>query len=485
MYWFGSRLLILLWLTALLAGAATLPTCLHAQQSSPAQTPSSTKSPSPSEPATAEDDELTTMFPHSESSRYWLSGQANIILQWHPSFHSPYGGPNSLSPAAQSATSRVFTLYTGLELTSTTELLADVESSSGGGIGAAVGLAGFTNLDVVRTAQGTPIPVGPPYLARLMIHQIVPLGRARAAAARGPLGLWTSLPARRLEFRLGKASLADFFDVNSVGSDSHLQFLNWTVVNNGAYDYAADTRGYTWLAMVEFDAGRWSLRFAEALMPKVANGIHLDADLARARSENVEAELRGHFLPHRAGVVRALSYVNHADMGSYHEAIEAFLAGRDKVPDVTQHRRQGRIKYGFTANFEQALTGNLTAYGRFGWNEGHNESFAYTEVDQHVSFGAALAGPAWHRRYDRLGGAFALNAISGDHRRYLALGGSGFLLGDGNLNYGRERIFEGYYTAHIWRGTFVSIDLQHLDNPGYNRDRGPVLVPAARLHIDF
>ena len=437
-------------------------------------------------PPTA-DDPPTTMFPHAESGRYWISGQGNVVFQWHPAFPAKYSGRNSLSPQAQSSTTHVLTLYTAYRLTQTTEVIADVEDSTGGGIGGAFGLAGFTDLDAVRTAQGIPLSKSP-YLARLMLRQIIPLSGNQITAERGPFGIISPVPERRLEIRIGKFSLPDFFDLNSGASDSHLQFLNWTVDNNGAWDYAANTRGYTDGAIIEYDDARWSVRFAEALMPKTANGINLDADVARARSENMEFEFRNfpaRLRPGRSGAVRLLSYINHGDMGSYREAINAFLDGRDKTPDVTKHRRQGRIKYGFGANFEQELTSRARVFGRFGWNEGHNESFAYTEVDQAILLGADYKGETWHRRYDRVGGAFSLNAISGDHREYLALGGIGFLLGDGKLTYGRERIFEGYYTLHVWRGIFTSFDLQHINNPGYNQDRGPVLVPTLRLHVDF
>jgi len=261
--------------------------------------------------------------------------------------------------------------------------------------------------------------------------------------------------------------------------------MNWTDDNNGAYDYAANTRGYTWGALVEYDDRWWSARYAEALMPKVANGEHLDADFTRAHAENVELEFRRQFLPHRDGRLRLLSYVNHADMGSYRESIDQFLAGRTPVPEIIATRRQGRIKYGFGVNVEQALGHGLRSFARWGWNNGRTESFAYTEVDQTLSMGGDLRGDAWHRRLDKMGAAFILNAISGDHREYLRLDGSGFLLGDGGLTYGRERIFEGYYTFHVWRGVFTSVDLQHVNDPGYNRDRGPVLVPSLRLHVDF
>ncbi len=452
---------------------------------SPAEPPqASTLNSSTQESGPAADSATLTMFPHSDSTHWWISGQANIILQWHPSFPSKYSGPNSLSAPAQSATSRVFTLYTGYEVTDTTEVFVDIEDSTGGGIGNALGLAGYTNLDVVRTAAGVPLSLAP-YLARALLRQIIPLSSERVSTERNWLNLATSLPKRRLEFWVGKFTLPDFFDTNGPGSDSHLQFLNWTVDNSGAYDYAANTRGYTDGVMVEYDDGRWSVRFAEALMPKVANGIQLDADLARARSENFETDYRGGFLHHRDGVVRLVAYLNDANMGSYREAIDQFLAGKTSQPDIIATRRQGRHKYGVDLNFEQNLTDKVRAFGRWGWNDGRNESFVYTEVDRALELGGDYSGDAWRRKNDRAGAAFSLNAISGDHARYLALGGIGFLLGDGALNYGREKIFETYYTAHVWRGTFVSFDLQHVNSPGYNRDRGPVLVPGLRLHVDF
>jgi hypothetical protein len=431
------------------------------------------------------DDTPLTIFPHSETSRYWISGQANVVFQWHPTFPAKYSGPNSLSPGAQSATTHILTLYTGYQVTKTTEVLVDLEDATGGGIGNALGLAGFTDLDAVRTVQGVPLSTEP-YLARFIVRQIIPLSDERITAERGPMGLATSLPARRVELRVGKFSLADFFDLNSGGSDSHLQFLNWTVDNNGVYDYAANTRGYTDAAMIEYDDHSWTVRFAEAMMPKVANGIHLDADIARARAENLEGEWLRNFVPGRAGVVRVLTFLNHANMGNYREAIDEFLEGETGTrPSIVATRRQGRHKYGFGLNFEQDLASQFGIFARLGWSDGRNESFAYTEVDRSAEGGAYFKGASWHRRYDRAGAVFTINGISGDHARYLALGGLGFLLGDGGLSYGGEKIFETYYTAHVWRGIFASFDLQHINDPGYNEARGPVLVPGLRAHIDF
>ncbi len=452
----------------------------HAQNTPPSP---AAQAPPQAESAPATDaDQPATLFPHSESSRYWVSGQTNIILQWHPSFPAKYTGINSLQPQGENATSQWLTLYTGIALTPTTELLIDPEVAAGRGLSASVGVAGFPNLDVVRipALKGNKF-----YLARFLLRQVIPLSQEKVAAQRGPLSLATSLPVRRLELRIGKLSLVDFFDLNSAGSDSHLQFMNWAVDNNAAYDYAANTRGYTWGGLVEYDARRWALRFAEAFMPKVANGINLDADLRRAHSENVEVEFRSNFLPGRAGAVRLLSYVNHANMGIYREAVDDFLAGRTPVPDITAHPLRTTIKYGFGANLEQALNTWLTAFARWGWNEGQHESFAYTEVDQTILVGVGARGKSWRRKLDRAGIAFVSNGISRDHQQYLALGGTGFQLGDARLTYGRETIVESYYTVHVWHGVFGALDLQHITNPGYNRDRGPVLVPALRLHLEF
>jgi high affinity Mn2+ porin len=455
---------------------------LSAQQAGPPQ-PSAEASADPA--ATASDDATLVMFPHAEWDRLWLSGQANFISQYHPGFHSPYQAKNSLTPEAQDATSRVLTLYTGLRLTNSTELLCDVQETGGHGVSEALGMAGFFNLDVVRN----PTLSKAPYVARLMWHQIIPLGSRKIVSERTPYSLFRELPERRLELRFGKMSLADFFDLNTYGTDSNLQFMNWAVDNNGAYDYAADTRGFTFAAMLEYHDKNYVVRFAEALMPKVANGIHLDADLSRARAENLEFELHGKiFRKPPAGVLRLLTFVNHANMGNYRDAVNACLQSADPatcVPDITKHPLQTSVKYGFGANFEQPLTDWAGLFGRWGWNEGQHESYVYTEVDQTWQIGVGGNGKRWGRKNDRMGLVFVSNGISHDHALYLANGGFGFLLGDGKLNYGRENILESYYTLHAWRGIFPSFDVQYAVHPGYNMDRGPVIVPSLRLHVEF
>jgi high affinity Mn2+ porin len=440
--------------------------------------PPATSSPAPTE---APDDPLPTMFPHLESDRVWLSGQSNFIFQTHPPFHAAYSGPNSLDPNYEKATSRVLTLYTGIQLNASTEFLLDIEEAGGAALSTGLGLAGNTNLDIVRN----PFLSKAPYVGRGMIHKVFALSKDKVQNDRSFLSLFRELPRRRLEIRFGKFSMVDFFDQNSVGSDTHFQFTNWTVDNNGAYDYAADTRGYTVGVTADYEDGNWGFRFAEALMPKVANGIDLVWKVWQAHAENFEYELRHGLIPKKPGVIRLLAFTNYANMGIYREAVAQFKQGLVPRPDITNHPWHITRKYGFGVNLEQNLARDLTAFARFGWGNGKTESFAYTEVDQTFAAGLGANGALWHRRYDRAGVAVVTNGICKDHQIYLADGGLGFLLGDGALRYGRESIVETYYTAHVWRGIYIAPGLQHINNPGYNQDRGPVLAPSLRLHVEF
>ncbi|MDB4956578.1 MAG: Carbohydrate-selective porin [Myxococcales bacterium] len=411
------------------------------------------------------------------AERWWLSGQLNVIAQAQPGFHSPYSGENSLQSSNHLAVSFVATVYAALEITPTTALMVAGESAGGDGLSSALGLGGFTNLDVVRNPT-----LGPkPYVGRVLVDQIIPLSAETVLVERIPFDVLRRLPVRRIEIRAGKLSTVDLFDLNSSGSDSHRQFMNWTVDNNGAYDYAADTRGYTYGGVIEYVEPRWAVRYGMLLMPTVANGIDYDTDLAHARGENHEVDLRECIAGH-PGIVRLLAFWNHAKMGRYNDAIAEVRQGLVTVPDITATRLAGRVKYGFGANVEQEITDTLHAFARVGWNEGQYESFAYTEVDNTVlaGFDLYVRGGA-----DKLGVAAVTNGLSQPHKQYLELGGKGFLLGDGRLHYGREDILETYYTARAYRGVFPALDVQVIAHPGYNTDRGPVVVGSVRLHIEI
>jgi len=420
--------------------------------------------------ARADDSNELYLVNHPDAD-WWLSAQGNSILQTQPGFHSPYQGANSLRPSDHAEVSFVGTVFAGYEITRTTAIILTGESAGGNGLSTALGVAGFTNLDVVRN----PSLGATPYVGRAFIDQAIPLSDERVASERQPLRIFHKVPARRIEIRAGKVSTADFFDVNAIGSDSHLQFMNWTVDNNGAYDYAADTRGYTLGGVVDYVEPRFAVRYGLFLMPTVANGIDYDFGLTHARGENLELELHGCLAGGHPGVLRILAFWNHAKMGNYDEA-NAMMA----PPVIEMTRKEGRLKYGFGINGEQEIMPGLRAFGRIGWNEGKNESFAYTEVDNTV-----LAGIDYALWRGKLGVAAVSNGISKPHRTYLGLGGKGFLLGDGQLSYGREDIFETYYTLRSYRGVFPALDVQAIANPGYNTDRGPVLVGSVRLHVEI
>ena len=446
----------------------------------PQAVPPPNLTPEPAQTEAPPEETVESVLPHFATSRIWLAGQANFIFQTHPGFFALYSGPHSLHPYYEEDVSRVLTLYSGFRVNNSFELIGDLEEAGGGALSQGFGLAGNTDLDIVRN----PLLSKAPYLARGMVHKVFALSRDKVENDRNSLSLFEELPRRRIEVRFGKFSMPDFFDQNSVGSDTHFQFINWTICNNGAWDYAADTRGYTVGAVIDYEDRNWGFRVGEGLMPRVANGIDLVWKFWQAHAENYEFEWRHGVIPGKSGVVRLLGYTNYANMGIYR--VQNNLAEQSATtPDITAHPWHITRKYGFDVNLEQNLTPYLTAFGRFGWDNGKTESFAYTEVDQTFAEGVGANGAWWHRKQDRAGVAVVTNAIKKDHQEYLALGGLGFLLGDGALRYGRETVEETYYTAHVWRGVYLSPGLQHINNPGYNRDRGPVVVPTFRLHVEF
>jgi len=447
----------------------------------------------PAEPTAeaAADDASPTMFPHPDGARYLVAGQANIVFQAHAPFHSPYSGTNSFLARGEYKTSLVGTIFTGFRVVKSdryaTDGIFDVEAAGGRGLSEALGLAGFTNLDVVRN----PSLGSTPYLARYEIHQVVGLTDRMVDADRTSFSLETKLPERRLEFWVGRMSLPDLIDLNSIGTDSHLQFLNWSIDNNGAWDYAANTRGYTDAAVGEYTDRDFTVRYGLAAMPTVANGIDLEYDLRKASGQNVELEYRqgpGVWIPalrKRKGAVRILGFVNHANMGDYRVQNMLFALGKTAAPDITAHTPKPTMKYGVGWNFEQEFSENGRVYAQFGWNEGQHESYAYTEIDQTMAVGGDYKMTRIGRANDKFGITVVTNAIKRDHQWYLQHGGLGFLLGDGGLQYAREDIVEAYYNYHAWKGVYYALDEQFIAHPGYNEARGPVMVESVRMHVDF
>jgi hypothetical protein len=282
---------------------------------------------------------------------------------------------------------------------------------------------------------------------------------------------------------VGRFTVTDFFDKNRYSNDPRSQFMGWAVMYNGAWDYPADVRGYTWGWMHEFHTSNLSFRYASAAMPRVANGLRFDRRLFVNRGDVFEAERRFTLNKH-AGTLRLLNYENHADAGTYAKAI---LLARETgtVPDVTLTRKNGTLKYGFGINMDQEVTKDFGVFARLGWNDGKTESFAFTAMDRLATGGVSFTGTRWHRPNDTVATELTVGGISGVHAEYLAMGGHDFLIGDGHLEYGPECVWETYYNARVYKGVFASFDLQHVANPAYNQQRGPVWIPSIRLHIEF
>ena len=290
-------------------------------------------------------------------------------------------------------------------------------------------------------------------------------------------------PLKRYTIVVGRFTVTDFFDNNSYSHDPRTQFMGWAVMYNGAWDYAADVRGYTWGWVHELHMRNWSLRYASAMMPKVANGSQLDRRVFVNRGDMFEGEYR-YTLSKHPGTIRLLNYENHADAGTYATAIhQAELTGG--VPDVIATRRNGTLKYGFGVNLEQEVTKDIGVFARLGWNDGKTESFAFTAIDRLATGGVSITGRRWHRPFDTVATELTTSGISGVHALYLALGGHDFLIGDGRLEYGPEYIEESYYSARLFPGFFASFDLQHVANPAYNQQRGPLWISSIRLHMEF
>jgi high affinity Mn2+ porin len=399
------------------------------------------------------------------------------VTQYHPSFYAPYGGPNSLSADAEDATAFVTTVYSDTRLWRGAELLFNPEMSGGKGLSKTLGVAAFPNGIVYRV--GDPAPAV--YLARLAISQTFPLGGGKLTNERAKNELAGTRDRNQLAITVGRLSVIDVVDANRYANDATEQFLNWALFASGAYDYPADTRGYTWGALADLAYDWWSVRGGIALEPKYANLETLDWRIGKSRGLVAEYEAR-----YKVGGLRGawslLAFVNQARMGSY----EQWLAKPGAYPNgIADTRADGRTKYGFALSLEQELNRTLGAFMRLSWNDGHNESWAFTEIDQSLALGVVQQGLAWNRPGDEIGAAVVVSGLSPWHRRYLEEGGTGFILGDGKLNYGPEVISDLYYKFRLNEYLSLSAFYQPIVNPGYNQDRGPVHVFSGRFHVAF
>jgi len=415
--------------------------------------------------------------PPAPEARFDAHFQFTSVTQYHPTFSADYSGQNSLLPEADHATTVTSTLFLGARLWKGAEIYANPEISGGAGIGSTLGVAGFPNGEATRV--GNPEPHV--YLARAMLRQTFALGPDSEAVEDEANQLRGQLPVRRWSLTVGKFSIMDFFDDNAYSHDPRTQFLNWADWTAGAWDFAADTRGYTYGFVFERADRDWTVLFGGTAQPKVANGAQFDHDLLHAYSLEAEYERRFQ-LGGRKGAARLIVFYNRADMGSYREAVEQ--AGPEP-PDITATRRVGRAKAGFAVNVEQDVGHDMGLFLRMSWNDGHNEAWAYAEIERSVTGGVLRKAPFAGRPDDSAGAAFIVNGLSSEHRDYLEAGGYGFMIGDGRLSYGLETIAELFYQALLYKHLWLSADYQLILNPAYNRDRGPVNVLGARVHVEF
>jgi high affinity Mn2+ porin len=414
-----------------------------------------------------------------EPERWNLFYQATSIGQYHGTFNSPYSGPFSLQDYPERDASLTTTLFFAFRPEQNTLFVFDPEIAGGRGFSGVNGLANSSNGELPRVASATPKP----YLARLYISHDFGFGSEKETVEADENQLSGQRPMNRYTITAGRFTVTDFFDDNRYSHDPRTQFMGWAVMYNGAWDYPADTRGYTWGWVHEFHTRNWSFRYASAAMPRVANGLRFDRRLFVNRGDMFEGEYRFTVKNH-AGVIRLLNFENHADAGTYAVAIrDAELNGG--TPDIVATRRNGTLKYGFGINAEQELTKDVGVFSRLGWNDGKTESFAFTAIDRLATGGISINGPRWRRPFDTVATELTVSGISGVHALYLARGGDDFLIGDGRLQYGPEYIWETYYRARLFAGFFGSFDLQHVANPAYNEQRGPVWIYSARLHIEF
>ena len=409
---------------------------------------------------------------------YALHVQETVVVQGHDAFHSPYRGQQSLDPGARGDETADVTIYAGLRPWRGAELWINPEIDQGFGLSDTLGAAGFPSGEAYKVGARTPYLK----LPRLFLRQTVSLGGDRQTTDGDLNVLGGSRAADRLVFTVGKFGVPDVFDQNSYAHDPRQDFLNWTLIDTGSFDYAADAWGFTYGAAAEWYSGPWSLRAGWFDLSDVPNSTTLDPRFQQTQAV-VEGERR-YEIGSRLGKIALTGFLTHGRMASFADAL--VLAATTDQPADTALVRRMRARVGVSLNIEQQVTGDLGAFLRAGIADGRYEAYEFADVDRTVAFGLSQGGNPWGREDDHLAAAVVVNAASSQRQAYLAAGGLGILLGDGRLPHpGVETSLETYYSLHVVKGVHATIDYQLIDNPGYNRDRGPASVLAIRLHAQY
>jgi len=412
-----------------------------------------------------------------------VHGQATYIFQKKPAFDAAYSGVNSLSTERERSYSFTSTAFLGMRLAPQTELYFNPEVVQGLPLSRLTGLGGLTNSELQKTAGTSPIA----YRARLFVRHTWGLGGGSDFVEGDANQLASRYDKRRVTLTAGNFAVSDLFDNNAHAHDARTQFLNWSLLTHGAYDFAADSRGYSWGLALEYrHDDDWTLRAGRSLQPRQSNGLTLDRRFFTHYGDQVELERR-YSAYGRPGTVRLLAFRNVAVMGDFRDALLA-AAASGTTPEIAAVR-QRHSKIGAGVNLEQEVADGVGVFARLARHDGKSETYAFAEIDRSWSLGSTIQGGRWGRERDAVGVAVAQNGLSPSHRAYLAAGGAGFFVGDGRLNYKAETIGEVYYRLalpHLRRlENAVSLGFQHIRNPGYNADRGPVRVVSVRLHTEF
>lgn len=419
-----------------------------------------------------------------DSNKNWsFHFQLTAINQSHPAFTAKYSGNNSLvNEAERQKLSVTTTLFIGRKLWKNAGIYVNPEIAGGSGLSSAKGIAGFTNGETFRIGSADPKL----YIARLYLTQHISLKKnADKKLEDGANQVAETVAANRITFTAGKICLADFFDKNTYSHDPRTQFLNWSLMSNAAWDYPADTRGYTQGLIAELVHPTWAVRIASVLVPRKANGLQLDYKITKAHSETLEIE-KG-WQATKPGVVRLLMFRNATQAPTYattlHDVKNGDSSSVDVYSGVKEWKKYGGVKYGLGINAEQEIYPSFGVFFKASYNDGKTATWAFTEIDESVSAGVNIKGSQWKRPGDNIGIAQVVNGISKDHQQFLNAGLYGFIIGDGKLNYGHESITEIYYQAQISSAFSLSFDYQFVLHPAYNKDRGPVNVLAFRGHV--
>jgi high affinity Mn2+ porin len=408
-----------------------------------------------------------------------MHGQVTFVSQGYPKFPALYSGPQSLAPpSGQARATLSATGFFGLRLWEGGEAYVNPEIEDGYGLSDTYGVAGFPSAEAYKLGREAPYA----RFQRFFVRQTFGLGGGSERVDSGANQLAGSIDANRLTFTVGKYSVVDLFDDNRYAHDGRNGFMNWTVIDMGAFDYAADSWGYTYGATTEWRQDWWTARAGLFQLSRVPNSPQIEPVLFRQFSQIAEFEARQGFLG-QPGKIKLLVYGDLGYLGKYDQAIALGLL-TDTTPEVSLTRKR-RFKAGGGVNIEQPLTEDLGVFFRASRANGRYETDEFTEVERSVSGGLVVAGEKWGRPKDAIGTAGVVNGVSRTHADYLAAGGLGIMLGDGRLTYGREKILETYYKYNLFEGAHVTADYQFVQNPGYNRERGPVSIFSVRLHSEF